>query len=126
MVLSLRARPHAGSYQTAEGALAQGHFSSEFSIQAQFILLFNEDIVNLLDPAKDSFAKVGSIGLTRFKHKPLTCLIQLNRLLTSKTQTQFKLLLRRPHKELVGVKRLRYVYTCNKVCFSEMCHFYRS
>lgn len=48
----------AGADQRAEEARAQGHLPPEFSVQAQFIELYNEDIVDLLDPAKDPFAKV--------------------------------------------------------------------
>lgn len=48
----------AGAELRAEEARAQGQLPPEFSVQAQFIELYNEDIVDLLDPAKDPFAKV--------------------------------------------------------------------
>ncbi|CAH0405180.1 unnamed protein product [Chilo suppressalis] len=53
----------AGADQRAEDARAQGHLPPEFSVQAQFIELYNEDIVDLLDPAKDPFAK-GALRIT--------------------------------------------------------------
>ncbi|KAL0901200.1 hypothetical protein ABMA27_006503 [Loxostege sticticalis] len=53
----------AGADQRAEEARAQGHLPPEFSVQAQFIELYNEDIVDLLDPAKDPFAK-GALRIT--------------------------------------------------------------
>lgn len=48
----------AGAEARADDARAQGQLPPEFSVQAQFIELYNEDIVDLLDPAKDPFAKV--------------------------------------------------------------------
>ena len=48
----------AGADERAETARSQGQLPPEFSVQAQFIELYNEDIVDLLDPAKDPFAKV--------------------------------------------------------------------
>lgn len=48
----------AGAEARAEAARAQGQLPPEFSVQTQFIELYNEDIVDLLDPAKDPFAKV--------------------------------------------------------------------
>lgn len=48
----------AGADSRADDARAQGQLPPEFSVQAQFIELYNEDIVDLLDPAKDPFAKV--------------------------------------------------------------------
>ncbi|XP_068626168.1 kinesin-like protein KIF21B [Battus philenor] len=53
----------AGAEQRAEDARAQGHLPPEFSVQAQFIELYNEDIVDLLDPAKDPYAK-GTLRIT--------------------------------------------------------------
>ncbi|KPI95115.1 Kinesin-like protein KIF21A [Papilio xuthus] len=53
----------AGAEQRAEAARAQGELPPEFSVQAQFIELYNEDIVDLLDPAKDPFAK-GALRIT--------------------------------------------------------------
>ncbi|CAG4977423.1 unnamed protein product [Parnassius apollo] len=53
----------AGAEQRAEAARAQGNLPPEFSVQAQFIELYNEDIVDLLDPAKDPFAK-GALRIT--------------------------------------------------------------
>ncbi|XP_072939722.1 kinesin-like protein KIF21B [Epargyreus clarus] len=53
----------AGADQRAEIARAQGQLPPEFSVQAQFIELYNEDIVDLLDPAKDPFAK-GALRIT--------------------------------------------------------------
>lgn len=47
-----------GAEERAESARAQGQLPPEFSVQTQFIELYNEDIVDLLDPAKDPFAKV--------------------------------------------------------------------
>ncbi|XP_038220931.1 kinesin-like protein KIF21A isoform X1 [Zerene cesonia] len=46
-----------GAEERAEAARAQGQLPPEFSVQAQFIELYNEDIVDLLDPAKDPYAK---------------------------------------------------------------------
>lgn len=48
----------AGADARAETAREQGQLPPEFSVQAQFIELYNEDIVDLLDPAKDPYAKV--------------------------------------------------------------------
>lgn len=48
----------AGADERAEAARSQGQLPPEFSVQAQFIELYNEDIVDLLDPARDPFAKV--------------------------------------------------------------------
>ncbi|KAG6447021.1 hypothetical protein O3G_MSEX004731 [Manduca sexta] len=53
----------AGADARAEDARAQGQLPPEFSVQAQFIELYNEDIVDLLDPAKDPFAK-GALRIT--------------------------------------------------------------
>ncbi|KAM3967672.1 kinesin-like protein 31E [Aphomia sociella] len=53
----------AGADARAETARAQGQLPPEFSVQAQFIELYNEDIVDLLDPAKDPFAK-GTLKIT--------------------------------------------------------------
>lgn len=53
----------AGAEARAEEARAQGQLPPEFSVQAQFIELYNEDIVDLLDPAKDPFAK-GALRIT--------------------------------------------------------------
>ncbi|XP_047531443.1 kinesin-like protein KIF21A [Vanessa atalanta] len=53
----------AGADERAEIARSQGQLPPEFSVQAQFIELYNEDIVDLLDPAKDPFAK-GSLRIT--------------------------------------------------------------
>ncbi|XP_063395660.1 kinesin-like protein KIF21A [Cydia fagiglandana] len=49
----------AGAEARAESAREQGQLPPEFSVQAQFIELYNEDIVDLLDPAKDPYAKGG-------------------------------------------------------------------
>ncbi|XP_050669615.1 kinesin-like protein KIF21A isoform X2 [Leptidea sinapis] len=46
-----------GAEQKAEDARNKGLLPPEFSVQAQFIELYNEDIVDLLDPAKDPYAK---------------------------------------------------------------------
>ncbi|VVC92622.1 unnamed protein product [Leptidea sinapis] len=46
-----------GAEQRAEDARNKGLLPPEFSVQAQFIELYNEDIVDLLDPAKDPYAK---------------------------------------------------------------------
>ncbi|CAG4954104.1 unnamed protein product [Colias eurytheme] len=46
-----------GAEERAEAARAQGQLPPEFSVTAQFIELYNEDIVDLLDPAKDPYAK---------------------------------------------------------------------
>lgn len=48
----------AGADERADNARSQGLLPPEFSVQAQFIELYNEDIVDLLDPAKDPFGKV--------------------------------------------------------------------
>ncbi|KAF9800403.1 hypothetical protein SFRURICE_016793 [Spodoptera frugiperda] len=53
----------AGAEARADEARAQGQLPPEFSVQAQFIELYNEDIVDLLDPAKDPFAK-GALRIT--------------------------------------------------------------
>ncbi|CAB3256294.1 unnamed protein product [Arctia plantaginis] len=53
----------AGAEARAEAARAQGQLPPEFSVQTQFIELYNEDIVDLLDPAKDPFAK-GALRIT--------------------------------------------------------------
>ncbi|XP_049882022.1 kinesin-like protein KIF21A isoform X2 [Pectinophora gossypiella] len=53
----------AGADARADAARAQGQLPPEFSVQAQFIELYNEDIVDLLDPAKDPFAK-GALRIT--------------------------------------------------------------
>ncbi|CAH0592830.1 unnamed protein product [Chrysodeixis includens] len=53
----------AGAEARADDARAQGQLPPEFSVQAQFIELYNEDIVDLLDPAKDPFAK-GALRIT--------------------------------------------------------------
>ncbi|XP_026320009.1 kinesin-like protein KIF21B isoform X2 [Hyposmocoma kahamanoa] len=53
----------AGADERAENARSQGLLPPEFSVQAQFIELYNEDIVDLLDPAKDPFAK-GALRIT--------------------------------------------------------------
>ncbi|KAJ0182300.1 hypothetical protein K1T71_001669 [Dendrolimus kikuchii] len=53
----------AGADSRADDARAQGQLPPEFSVQAQFIELYNEDIVDLLDPAKDPFAK-GALRIT--------------------------------------------------------------
>ncbi|CAH2102149.1 unnamed protein product [Euphydryas editha] len=53
----------AGADERAEAARSQGQLPPEFSVQAQFIELYNEDIVDLLDPAKDPFAK-GALRIT--------------------------------------------------------------
>ncbi|CAH0727583.1 unnamed protein product, partial [Brenthis ino] len=53
----------AGADERAEAARSQGQLPPEFSVQAQFIELYNEDIVDLLDPAKDPFAK-GTLRIT--------------------------------------------------------------
>ncbi|CAH2050827.1 unnamed protein product, partial [Iphiclides podalirius] len=53
----------AGAEQRAEDARSRGLLPPEFSVQAQFIELYNEDIVDLLDPAKDPFAK-GTLRIT--------------------------------------------------------------
>ncbi|XP_013183944.2 kinesin-like protein KIF21A isoform X1 [Amyelois transitella] len=52
-----------GAEQRAEAARSQGQLPPEFSVQAQFIELYNEDIVDLLDPAKDPFSK-GALRIT--------------------------------------------------------------
>ncbi|XP_045488481.1 kinesin-like protein KIF21A isoform X2 [Pieris rapae] len=52
-----------GAEERAEAARAQGQLPPEFSVQAQFIELYNEDIVDLLDPAKDPYAK-GNLKIT--------------------------------------------------------------
>lgn len=53
----------AGADCRADEARAKGQLPPEFSVQAQFIELYNEDIVDLLDPAKDPFAK-GALRIT--------------------------------------------------------------
>ncbi|XP_032528899.2 kinesin-like protein KIF21A isoform X2 [Danaus plexippus] len=53
----------AGADERAEAARSQGQLPPEFSVQAQFIELYNEDIVDLLDPARDPFAK-GTLRIT--------------------------------------------------------------
>ncbi|XP_045770281.1 kinesin-like protein KIF21A isoform X1 [Maniola jurtina] len=53
----------AGADERADAARSQGQLPPEFSVQAQFIELYNEDIVDLLDPAKDPFAK-GTLRIT--------------------------------------------------------------
>ncbi|XP_041975160.1 kinesin-like protein KIF21B isoform X2 [Aricia agestis] len=53
----------AGADARADEARAHGHLPPEFSVQAQFIELYNEDIVDLLDPAKDPVAK-GNLRIT--------------------------------------------------------------
>ncbi|CAG9135897.1 unnamed protein product [Plutella xylostella] len=49
----------AGAEARADQAREQGLLPPEFCVQAQFIELYNEDIVDLLDPARDAFAKWG-------------------------------------------------------------------
>ncbi|KAG7310399.1 hypothetical protein JYU34_003174 [Plutella xylostella] len=49
----------AGAEARADQAREQGLLPPEFCVQAQFIELYNEDIVDLLDPARDAFAKGG-------------------------------------------------------------------
>ncbi|XP_052738469.1 kinesin-like protein KIF21A [Bicyclus anynana] len=53
----------AGADERADAARSQGQLPPEFSVQAQFIELYNEDIVDLLDPAKDPFSK-GTLRIT--------------------------------------------------------------
>ncbi|XP_021206270.2 kinesin-like protein KIF21B isoform X1 [Bombyx mori] len=53
----------AGADARADEARTQGQLPPEFSVQAQFIELYNEDIVDLLDPAKDPFSK-GALRIT--------------------------------------------------------------
>ncbi|XP_039757406.1 kinesin-like protein KIF21A isoform X2 [Pararge aegeria] len=53
----------AGAEERADTARSQGQLPPEFSVQAQFIELYNEDIVDLLDPAKDPFSK-GTLRIT--------------------------------------------------------------